>query len=187
MQKANEVLARIRKVMWNNFTPRRLKVKMLMTFVYPTVTYGCETWFLSREAKIHLDSWWMRTLRRIKGVTKEDRLRSETILKELKVTVLSDMIEERQLRYAGHVWRYGDERWTKFMLQAERPSQKIGKQRQYKKHLTRLLEEKNLNTDMMKNKKTWAGKLTKIYPRQATQSDRENTDENQVENTNDST
>ena len=78
------------------------------------------------------------------------------------------MIEERQLRYAGHVWRYGDERWTKFMLQAERPQQKTGKQRQYKKYMSKLLEEKGLNTTTMMNKMAWAEKLNKIYSRDGT-------------------
>ena len=75
------------------------------------------------------------------------------------------MIEERQLRYAGHVWRYGEERWTKFMLQAERPGQKTGKKRQYRKHLTNLLKSKELNTGMMADGNLWTDKLSEIYPR----------------------
>ena len=75
------------------------------------------------------------------------------------------MIEERQLRYAGHVWRYDDNRWTKFKLQAERPSQKNGKQQQYRKHLTKLLKEKNLDTSVMTDPVTWAKKLEELYPK----------------------
>ena len=62
---------------------------------------------------------------------------------------LSDKIEERKLRYAGHVWRYGDSRWTKFMLQAERPSQKKGKARQYMKNLSKLMRKKEVDSGMM--------------------------------------
>ena len=50
----------------------------------------------------------------------------------------------------------------------ERPQQKTGKQRQYKKHVSKLLEEKGLNTTMMINKKAWAEKLNRIYPRDGT-------------------
>ena len=166
VQKGNEALARINKILWNRMTPQRLKLKMVMTFVYPSITYGCETWFLGQDAKTHLDTWWMRTMRRVKGVTKEDRLRSETILKELNTLKISDMIEERQLRYAGHVWRHPEERWTKFMLQAERPSPKNGKQRQYRKHLSKLLKCKGLTTGMMLDRVGWAEKLTELYPRE---------------------
>ena len=164
LQQGNAALARINKLLWSNNIPRKLKKKMVMVFVYPSATYGCETWTLSTEAKTHLNAWWMRLMRRIRGVTKEDKLRSASILKELNASRLSDMIEERQLRYAGHVWRYDDNRWTKFMLQAERPSQKNGKQQQYRKHLTKLLKEKNLETSMMMNSETWANKLRELYP-----------------------
>ena len=79
IQQANLTMARIGKALWNQKTPRsRLKMKMIMTFVYPTVAYGCETWCLNSETKKHLDAWWMRILRRIKGVTKLDRLRSNS-------------------------------------------------------------------------------------------------------------
>jgi len=165
IQKANGSTARIRKMLLNRNTPRRLKVKMIMTFVYPTVSYGCETWALDKDTKSHLDTWWMKLMRRIRGVTKEDRLRSRVILKDLKASKLSEMIEERQLRYAGHVWRYPDTRWAKFMLQAEQTGQKAGKQRQYRKLLSKLMEEKKLTKDMMADTKTWGTKLREIYPR----------------------
>jgi len=107
----------------------------------------------------------MKILRRVRGVTKEERLRSVAILRDLKTVKLSEMIEERQLRYLGHVWRYEDARWTKFMLQAERPSQKKGKQRQYRKHITNLLKSKGLNTGMMLDGKAWGSTLKELYPR----------------------
>ena len=105
-------------------------------------------------------------MRRVKGVTKEDKLRSASILKDLKTSKLSDKIEERQLRYLGHLWRYGEERWTKFMLQAELPAQKTGKQQQYRKHMTKLLKAKELNTGMMSNGKEWGAKLKELYPKE---------------------
>ena len=165
VQKGNAALARINRVIWNRKTPRRLKMKMVMTFVYPSATYGCETWVLSPEARNHLDTWWMKILRRVRGVTKEDKLRSSSILKDLRTSKISEKIEERQLRYAGHVWRYGEERWTKFMLQAERPKQKTGKQQQYRKHLTNLMKSKELDTGMMSDPQLWADKLKKLYTR----------------------
>ena len=105
-------------------------------------------------------------MRRIRGVTKLDRLRSGAILEDLKVSPLSSLVEERQLRYLGHVWRFDDSRWTKFLLQAERPGQtKTGKQHQYVKYAANLLESKELTTDMMQDSKTWQNKLDELYPR----------------------
>ena len=105
-------------------------------------------------------------MRRVKGVTIEDRLRNVKILEDLHTTTLSEMIEERQLRYLGHVWRYGENRWTKFMLQAKRPGQtRSGKHLQLRKHLSRLLKKKGLTLKDAENTDVWAGKLNKMFTR----------------------
>jgi hypothetical protein len=168
LQQGNKAIARIRKVLWSPRTPRRLKVKMIMTFAYPSVAYGCETWCLGKPTRTALDKWWMRQMRRARGVTKMDRLRNKTILEDLRASPLSELVEERQLRYLGHVWRYGDDRWTKFMLKAERPKQvKAGKQHQYRKLMTKLLKCKELTTGMMEDREVWRGALAELYPRGA--------------------
>ena len=51
------------------------------------------------------------------------------------------------------------------MLQVERPPQKSGRKRQYRKHLTTLLKSKELTTGMMMDRVGWAEKLTELYPR----------------------
>ena len=91
------------------------------------------------------------------------------------------MIEERQLRYAGHVWRYKKERWPKFMLRAERPTQKTGKQQQYRKHLSHLLEVKGLNTTMMEDREIWKDKLRELFPRESKETPEENNVEINIE------
>ena len=160
--------------------PHYYLMKMVMTFVYPTVSYGCQTWCLNTDAKSCLDTWWMKVLRRIRGVTKKDRLRNVKVLEDLRTSMLSEMIEERQLRYLGHVWRYGENRWTKFILQAARPGQtNTGKQLQLRKHLSKLLAEKKLTLDMATHPDSWAKKLDELYPRKTGKE--EEKDENEHE------
>ena len=113
-----------------------------MTFIYPTVSYCCETWCVGERERTQLDKWWMKLMRRIRGVTKKDRIRSEAILRDLRVTMLSEMIVERQLRYLGHTQRYPSDRWVKFMQTAVRTGgQKTGKQKQYGKLITNLMKQ----------------------------------------------
>ena len=105
-------------------------------------------------------------MRRVMGITLFDRLRSEDVLEKLKASKLSELVEERQLRYLGHVWRYNDGRWTKFALQAQIAGQrKQGKARQYRKVISKLLKKKGLTTQMMEQKDVWAAKLKELYPR----------------------
>jgi hypothetical protein len=147
-------------------TPRQLKIKMIMTFVYPVVTYGCQGWCLDTDAKKTLDVWWMKLMRRVRGINITDRLRNVKILEELQTPMLSEMIEERQLRYLGHSWRYGENRWTKYTLQAARPGQtRTGRQLQLRKHISKLLCQKNLTLGDAANAEGWAKKLVETYPR----------------------
>nr|CAH7759035.1 unnamed protein product [Callosobruchus chinensis] len=47
----------------------------------------------------------VKYLRRIKGCTREDRIRSEYIRIELQIPPLLDFIEHKQLRWWGHLHR----------------------------------------------------------------------------------
>ena len=109
-------------------------------------------------------------MRRARGVTRRDKVRSNVILQELKASKLSDLVKERQLRYCGHVERYPAERWVKFAMRATLPGQKkTGRQKQYCKSISKILKEYDLTTDMMKGAKknggAWAAKLREILPR----------------------
>ena len=106
------------------------------------------------------DKWWMRIVRRIRGVTIPDRMRSEFILKELKASKLSDLIEERDLTYIDHILRYPRERLTRFVAHAEIPGRGTsGGYKQWTKETSRRLERLQLNTDMMLERKEWRSKL----------------------------
>ena len=66
-----------------------------------------------------LDSWWMKQLRQIAGVKKEEHVRNETILKKLDAKLLSEIVLERRFGYFGHVSRYPGTRWSHFLTKAE--------------------------------------------------------------------
>ena len=172
IQKANAAQAQIRKILWNRETPRRLKIKMIMTFIYPTVSYCCETWTLGNAEKRRLDTWWMKLLRRVRGVTKRDKMRSKEIHKQLRTTSMSNMIEERQLRYLGHIMRYPAQRWVKYALTAARPSQtKKGREKKWKTQIEKILEKHKLTLKMARNKEKWKAKLARIFDRTTTTSE----------------
>ena len=119
-------------------------MKIIKTFVYPTVSYGCETWTLRESDKDRLNTWWMKLMRRIRGVTKCHRLRSAKILKDLNAKKLSDMVRERRMRYLGHVYRYPEQRWAKIALSATRPGQKKGRKDNWTKQMIQELQSLNI-------------------------------------------
>ena len=120
IQLANNAMRRVRKIIWHKGTPRGLKRKILMTFIYPTLTYSCETWPLTNSGQemAALKTWWNRQLRKCCGVTKHDRVRMKLVFQKTGAQPIEDLIRERRLRYLGHVLRYPQKRLTKQIIGA---------------------------------------------------------------------
>ena len=65
-----------------------------------------------------LESTEMRMLRRIRGVTLKDRLRSEDIRRELGVEEITSKIRTARLKWYGHVKRMEDN-WVRRIMEME--------------------------------------------------------------------
>ena len=64
------------------------------------------------------------------------------------------------------IQRYPDERWVKFIYEAETyKGQKTGKQKQYCKLITGMLKQYGLNRESMQNRDEWRQKLHELFPR----------------------
>ena len=67
-------------------------------------TYGAETWTLKAQEK-KLDVAEMRMLRWMCGFTKLDKIRNERIWGTTKVGEITKKVQERRLKWYGHVMR----------------------------------------------------------------------------------
>ena len=85
--------------------PRKLKIKLYMTIIRPVLLYGAECWTVRKKEEQILEKTEMRMLRRIKGVTLRDRVKSVDIRKELGVSSIQEKVREIRLRWYGHVQR----------------------------------------------------------------------------------
>ena len=133
-----------------------MRMKIITTFVYPTVSYGCETWTLRESDKNILDTWWMKLMRRVRGVTKCHRLRSARILNDLNAKKLSDMVRERRMRYLGHVYRYPEQRLVRIALSATKIGQtKKGKKDNWRKQMINELQSLDINIQDANDKDEW--------------------------------
>ena len=92
-------------VIYDKKIPIKLKVKLYTTIVRPALLYGSETWVVRRKEEQMLEKTEMRMLRRIKGVTIRDKVRSHDIRKELGVSDIKEKVREARLRWYGHVMR----------------------------------------------------------------------------------
>ena len=115
-----ELTARIRKYT-NNFMmmhpllkekhiPREVKTTIYSTILKPVLICGAECWYLTAKTSSSLQADELKVLRTIRGVTRIDRLRNNRIRSDLSVKPLLKEIEEKKLRWYGHVKRMDEDR-----------------------------------------------------------------------------
>ena len=106
-----QVLGRLKNI-WNaRNTSMTVKCKMYNTLVLPVILYGAETWTLRRTEENKLLTTEMTCLRRIRGISRRDKIRNNSIreMVGIKKNIL-ETLEERRLRWYGHVRRMQRER-----------------------------------------------------------------------------
>ena len=92
-------------VIIDNKMPRKLKIKLYMTFIRPVLLNGAECWTVIKKEERIPEKTEMRMLRRIKGVTLRDRVKSADITKGLGVSSTQEKVREMKLRWYGHTQR----------------------------------------------------------------------------------
>ncbi|MFH4982022.1 hypothetical protein AB6A40_008731 [Gnathostoma spinigerum] len=81
--------------------------------VVPSMLYGSETWSLTKSEEHQLAVTERAMERRMLKITKLDHVRNEDIRQRTRVVdVVLESIKSK-LRWAGHVARMKDDRWTK--------------------------------------------------------------------------
>ena len=94
------------------------------TVVRPVILYGAECWTTGVKEENILEKTEMRMLRRIKGVTVKDEMKSEDIRKELGVGSIKSKARESRLRWFGHVHRKEQEINLRQVMDMEIPERR---------------------------------------------------------------
>jgi hypothetical protein len=85
----------------------KTKLSVYKSTFSPILSFANETWLLNKKHKSKIQTMEMRFLRNVIGKTRCDKIRNETITRNLGVPPLQIKIEESQFRWAGHVLRMG--------------------------------------------------------------------------------
>ena len=98
---------RLKNAIWTNQDiTRSLKVRIYRALILPIAIYGAESWTLRQADKRQLDTFEMRCLRVILGVSLMDKIRNEEIRQRLHLpTTICDEVSKRRLKWFGHVVR----------------------------------------------------------------------------------
>lgn len=140
---------------------RATKMKVYKTIYRPILTFGCESWVLSVQDISKIRAVEMKYLRRVKGITKRDRIRNEAIREELKIEPIEDYIERRQLGWWGHLIRMEEDTQTRKVWETKMTGKrKKGRPKQtwddvVKKILKKKGKEWNEAKRLARDRKTW--------------------------------
>lgn len=96
------------------------KTRIYNSIVVPRMTYGCETWPLTKNLENKLRAAEMRYMRKIAGKTRWDKCHNIEILDSLKQKPITVKIEEKQLKWYGHVQRMEPDSLTRRVVESKR-------------------------------------------------------------------
>ena len=83
--------------------PVELKDKVFKTIIRPAMPYGSECWAVKKKDESKLNSAEMRMLRWARGKTSLDHIRNEDIRKEAHVKPVETFLENKRLKWFGHI------------------------------------------------------------------------------------
>lgn len=91
----------------------KAKIKILESCVIPVLSYGAETWALTKAQTNSLQKTQRSMERIILGVRKMEKISNETIRERTKTTDIGYTIKKTKFKYAGHMIRGEKERWAR--------------------------------------------------------------------------
>jgi len=113
-------LSKLAKRVWeNNHLTTHTKVNVYKACVISTLLYGSESWTTYSTQERKLQTFHMRCLRRILGITWQDRVTNNEVLERAGITSMYTILRQRRLRWLGHTCRMEDGRIPKDLLYGE--------------------------------------------------------------------
>ena len=118
--KAMTAMARLAKRVWDNTRlTTNTKMRIYQACVLSTLLYGSESWTLYSRQEHRLNAFHLRCLRRLLGITWQDRVTNIDVLAKAGMPSMYAMLSQRRLRWLGHVSRMDDGRIPKDTLYGE--------------------------------------------------------------------
>ena len=106
------VFGKHREIFPDGHLPMSLKRKIFNQCVLPAMTFGCQTWSLGKALVKKLEISQRSMERRMLNVKLKDRIRNTTIRQRTRVTDIVQYVTNTKWKWAGHIARMKDNRWT---------------------------------------------------------------------------
>ena len=93
--------------------PNTLKRRIMDTVILPSLTYGAETWALTKHQSRKLAAAQRSMERNILNISLRDKIRNEVIRERTKVKDVIQTARDLKSKWAGHLARMQNNRWAK--------------------------------------------------------------------------
>ena len=115
--KASVSMSRLSTRVWENTKlTTNTKIAVYCACVLSTLLYGSETWTTYARQEHRLNSFHLRCLRRILGISWQDKVPNKIVLESANTQSMFALLTQRRLRWLGHVRRMEDGRLPKDVL-----------------------------------------------------------------------
>jgi hypothetical protein len=99
-------MTKLEKCMKDREVKKATKIKIAETIIFPTVTYGNESWTVGKSERKKIDAFELWTWRRILRVPWTEKRTNFSVLEDVNLKrSLEATILRLKLRYFGHVMR----------------------------------------------------------------------------------
>lgn len=105
----------LREIFKNKETSMAIKRKLFNICIVPVLTYGCQTWSLTKAQTKKLETCQNAMNRSMMGKKLSDKMRTTTIKKYTKTNNVTVIIKKLKWKWAGHTVR-GQEKWSKTLM-----------------------------------------------------------------------
>lgn len=121
----------LKEILKGNYSLQMKKIVM-DTCIMPCLLYGCQTWVFTKNIKQKIANTQKTMERSILMIRKSHKIRSEVIRKKTMITDALRHALALKWKWAGHIARYTDRRWTIESTKWKGPSGKrnIGRPKQ---------------------------------------------------------
>ena len=106
------VFGKYREIFLDRHLPMSLKRKVFNQCVLPAMTYGCQTWSLTKALVKKQETSQRAVERRMLNVKLKGRICNTTIRQRTRVTDIVQYVTNRKWKWAGHIAQMKDKRWT---------------------------------------------------------------------------
>ena len=104
---------RFKDILCDKKLPMTLRRRMYNQCVLPTMTYGAQTWTTTKQLENKLQVEQRAMKRKMLHIILRDKIKNTDIRRQTKVKDIIQKIKESKWKWAGHLMRREDNRWTK--------------------------------------------------------------------------